>query len=89
VDTQELQAWLRLTLSPGVGNDSARKLLAAFGSAQAVFTQSAAALKQLGGDKLTKAVLAEPPALAAQLQATLEWLQAGDDRRVATLGDAA
>lgn len=89
MDTQELQAWLRLTLSPGVGNDSARKLLAAFGSAQAVFAQSAAALKQLGGDKLTKAILAEPPALAAQLQATLEWLQAGDDRRVATLGDAA
>jgi len=89
VDTQELQAWLRLTLSPGVGNDTARKLLAAFGSAQAVFGQSAAALKQLGTDKLAKAILAEPPALAAQLQLTLEWLQAGDDRRVATLGDDA
>jgi len=89
VDTQELQAWLRLTFSPGVGNDSARKLLAAFGSAQAVFGQSATALAQLGGDKLAKAILAEPPALAAQLQLTLEWLQAGGDRRIATLGDAA
>jgi DNA processing protein len=89
VDTQELQAWLRLTLSPGVGNDAARKLLAAFGSAQAVFGQSAAALKQLGGDKLAKAILPEPPALAAQLQLTLDWLQAGEDRRVATLGDTA
>lgn len=89
VDTQELRAWLRLTLSPGVGNDTARKLLAAFGSAQAVFGQSAAALKQLGSDKLAKAILAEPPALADQLQLTLEWLQAGEDRRVATLGDAA
>ena len=90
MDTQELQAWLRLTLSPGVGNDTARKLLATFGSAQAVFNQSAAALTQLGTAKLAKAVLAEPPALAAQLQLTLEWLQAGDeDRQVATLGDAA
>jgi len=85
----ELQAWLRLTLSPGVGNDTARKLLAAFGSPQAVFGQSAAALTQFGTTKLAKAILTEPPTLAAQLQLTLEWLQAGSDRRVATLGDAA
>ena len=85
----ELQAWLRLTLSPGVGNDTARKLLAAFGSPQAVFGQSAAALTQFGTAKLAKAILTEPPTLAAQLQLTLEWLQAGSDRRVATLGDAA
>lgn len=89
MDTQELQAWLRLTLSPGVGNDSARRLLAAFGSAQAIFGQSAAALTQLGTAKLATAILAEPPALAAQLQLALEWLQAGDDRRIATLGDTA
>ncbi|MCJ7799598.1 MAG: DNA-processing protein DprA, partial [Polaromonas sp.] len=84
---QELQAWLRLTLSPGVGNTTARKLLATFGSAQAVFGQSAATLRQLGSDKLASALLAEPPTLAAQLQTTLDWLQAGDDRRVVPLGD--
>lgn len=89
MDTQELQAWIRLTLCPGVGNDTARKLLAAFGSAQAVFGQSSAALRQLGTEKLAKAILEEPPALAAQLQLTLEWLRAGDDRQVATLGDSA
>jgi DNA processing protein len=89
VDTQELQAWLRLTLSPGVGNDAARKLLAAFGSAQAIFSQSAATLTQIGSGKLARAILAEPPGLAALLQATQEWLQAGGDRQVATLGDTA
>ena len=89
MDSKELQAWLRLTLSPGVGNTTARKLLATFGSAQAVFAQSAATLRQLGSDKLVSALLAEPPALAAQLQTTLDWLQAGDDRRVVVLGDAA
>jgi DNA processing protein len=89
VDSQELQAWLRLTLSPGIGNSTARKLLATFGSAQAVFAQSAATLRQLGSDKQASALLAEPPSLAAQLQTTLDWLQAGDDRRVVTLGDAA
>lgn len=89
MDAQELHAWLRLALSPGVGNSTARKLLATFGSAQAVFAQSAATLRQLGSDKLASALLAEPPNLAAQLQTTLDWLQAGDDRRVVTLGDAA
>lgn len=89
MDSQELQAWLRLTLSPGVGNETARKLLAAFGSAQAVFEQSSATLRQLGSDKLARALQTEPAALRAQLQTTLDWLQAGDDRQVVTLGDTA
>ena len=89
MDALELQAWLRLTLSPGVGNETSRKLLAAFGSAQAVFAQGAPALRQLGTDKLVKAIQSEPPTLAAQLQTTLDWLQGGDDRRVVVLGDAA
>ena len=88
VEPQELQAWLRLTLTPGVGNGTARQLLAAFGSAQAVFDQSALTLRQLGSDKLASAVQTEPANLAGQLQTTLDWLQAGDDRRVVTLGDA-
>ncbi len=89
MDSQELQAWLRLMLSPGVGNETARKLLAAFGSAQAVFEQSGATLRQLGSDKLARALQTEPAALPAQLQTTLDWLQAGDDRQVVTLGDTA
>ncbi|MEO7129082.1 MAG: DNA-protecting protein DprA, partial [Rhodoferax sp.] len=47
MERNELAAWLRLTLTPGVGNASARKLLAAFGLPQAVFSQSQAALRQL------------------------------------------
>ena len=87
MERTELQAWLRLTLSPGVGNDTARKLLAAFGSAQAVFGQSHDALRQLGSDNLARAITDVPPALAAQLQTTLDWLEAGDDRIIVTLGD--
>ena len=41
-DADELAAWLRLLLTPGVGRDAARTLLAAFGSPQAVFDASAA-----------------------------------------------
>ncbi|MES2280372.1 MAG: DNA-processing protein DprA [Pseudomonadota bacterium] len=89
MNRDELRAWLRLTLSPGVGNEASRKLLATFGSAQAIFEQSPAALRQLGSDKLERALLDEPATLAELLQTTLEWLAASDDRMVVTLGDAA
>ncbi len=88
MESAELKAWLRLTLTPGVGNDTARKLLAAFGSAQAVFEQSPAALRQLGSDKLVHAVTTEPPKLADLLQATVAWLAGGADRVVAPIGSA-
>ncbi|RZJ22175.1 MAG: DNA-protecting protein DprA [Haliea sp.] len=89
MDAAELGAWLRLALTPGLGNTASRKLLAAFGSAQAVFEQSAATLKQLGSDKLASALQTEPETLGTQLQATLDWLQADDNRQVVTLGDPA
>ena len=89
MEAQELQAWLRLTLTPGIGNTTARKLLASFGSAEAIFSQSSATLQALGSDKLASVLRTEPPALAAQLRTTLDWLQGGADRRIATLGDAA
>lgn len=89
MDPGELRAWLRLTLSPGVGNEVSRKLLATFGAAQAIFEQNPASLKQLGSDRLERALLEEPPALAELLQTTLAWLAAAHDRQVVTLGDAA
>ena len=89
IDEQALESWLRLALSPGIGNETARKLLAAFGSVEAVFAQEAAALRRLGGEKLVRALHAKPDGLKAQLQTTLAWLRGGPDRRLATLDDAA
>ena len=88
MEPTELKAWLRLTLSPSVGNDTARKLLSAFGSAEAVFEQSAAALRQLGSDKLVRAIITEPPKLADLLQTTLDWLASSADRVIAPIGSA-
>ncbi|MFC6281563.1 MULTISPECIES: DNA-processing protein DprA [Polaromonas] len=88
MDRDELQAWLRLTLSPGIGNETARKLLATFGSAQAIFEQSSTTLNQLGSEKLSRAILEVPPTLADLLQTTLDWLAASDERQIVTLGDA-
>ena len=43
MDRDELAGWLRLALTPGVGNDAARRLLAAFGLPQAIFEQKSSA----------------------------------------------
>lgn len=88
MERAELQAWLRLTLSPGVGNETARRLLATFGSAQAIFEQDSAALLTLGLGKRAAAIRAQPPGLAALLETTLDWLGAADNRKIVTLGDA-
>ena len=92
MDRAELEAWLRLTLTPGIGNDAQRRLLAAFGLPQAVFEQPAAALRHLLTPAQAGALAQPPESLAGQLQATLDWLAAAEDgvpRRVVTLGDAA
>ncbi len=88
MESAELKAWLRLTLSPGVGNATARKLLATFGSVEAIFEQRAATLKELGSAKLSNAIALQPPNLDELLKTTQNWLAAGDDRYIAVLGDA-
>ncbi len=91
MERDELAAWLRLTLTPGVGNATARKLLAAFGLPQAVFAQTEQALCQLVSGQQAAALQEQPPGLEPLTERTWSWLEeaVGDvQRRVATLGDA-
>lgn len=91
----ELAAWLRLTLTPGVGNSTARKLLAAFGLPQAVFGQSTTALLQVVSPAQAQALQSAPPELAGLLDTTWRWLDEevpasaadGVQRRIVALGD--
>ena len=71
----ELAAWLRLALTPGVGNGAARRLLAAFGLPDAIFSQNSTALQQLVTPLQAAALRAEPPELADQTEQTWQWLQ--------------
>ena len=41
-DATDLAAWLRLSLTPGIGNQRARQLLRAFGLPQQIFESSLA-----------------------------------------------
>jgi DNA processing protein len=84
----ELAAWLRLLLSPGVGRDAARRLLAAFGSPQAVFAASTTARRAVVPPSLAEALATPPESWQAQCDATAAWLAGDATRRVVTLGDA-
>jgi hypothetical protein len=57
---EELGAWLRLVLTPGVGPESARRLLAAFGEPQAIFGQTETALSQVVSAKQAQALQPSP-----------------------------
>jgi DNA processing protein len=90
VERDELAAWLRLSLTPGVGNSTARKLLAAFGLPDALFAQSTAALAQVVSRAQTAALLAQPAELPSLLESTWNWLCTDDavaQRRIVVLGD--
>lgn len=86
----EISAWLRLTHSPGLGNAAARRLLAAFGSPEAIFFQSQAALQQCVTAAKAAALHQPPNNHAALLETTLRWLassgDAGVSRALAPLG---
>jgi len=83
----ELAAWLRLLLTPGVGLDSARKLLAAFGLPEAVFAQPASAWQAVVGARAASALEQPPEDLDAQVDRTQAWLADAADRHILTLGD--
>jgi DNA processing protein len=85
---EDLDAWLRLLRTPGIGRTSARRLLAACGSPEAVLDARPATLQELVGTDATTALKDPPPRHAEQLAATLQWLAGDPTRHVITLGDA-
>ncbi len=90
---QELSAWLRLMLTDGVGNNTARKLLAAFGLPPAIFEQPITALGQIVSERQAQALQRTPADLDKQVELCNEWLALDArtehrTRRIVTLGDA-
>ncbi|MFA5703087.1 MAG: DNA-processing protein DprA [Advenella sp.] len=84
---EELQAWLRLTLEPGVGPVTARQLLAVFGLPDQVFAASVGQLMKYLPQKLALQLAAEPePEIQALINKTFEWL-ARPGHYILTLAD--
>jgi DNA processing protein len=90
---QELGAWLRLVLTPGVGPETARRLLATWGEPQAIFEQTDATLRQIVSAQQAQALQQAPEGWVSLSADTWQWLQTDTTtsvaRAVITLGDAA
>lgn len=86
---QELAQWIRLERTPGVGLETARKLLAAFGLPANIFSASRTELQTVVSDRHARALLAPPSAeTQALIERTLEWAREPGNH-VLTLADTA
>lgn len=75
-DEQDRRDWLRLSLTKGIGNETARKLLSVFGLPTQIFRTEYAALLEYVPAKIARALLQAPDAdLISQIERTEEWLQ--------------
>ena len=84
-EQSELAAWLRLTLTLGIGGETQRKLLKAFGPPPSIFSTSAAGLARVLPPGDAERLLSHDA--AAGIDAALAWArQAGN--RILTLADA-
>jgi DNA processing protein len=82
----ELAAWLRLTLIPGIGGEGQRRLLKACGSPEAIFSTSGSALRGVLGSALAERLVGHDA--RTEIDAALAWVaQAGN--HILTLADAA
>lgn len=94
MEHEELSAWLRLSLAPGLGPVSTRRLLAAFGSPEAVLAQSPAALRAVVNTRQAEALRggANPAPvgwveLLADSWAWLHAVDASEQRAIVALGE--
>ena len=86
---EELGAWLRLSMTHGVGNETMRRLLAAFGLPPAIFAQSSTHLRQVVTASQALALQQEPADWHALLEDTWAWLQSQQvPRAVVSLADS-
>lgn len=80
--------WLRLMLVPGVGIDTARRLLRTFGLPSDVFRSEYADLRTQVSEKIARAILStSDEGIQAQIDRTAEWLS-HPGNRVLSLVDA-
>ncbi len=67
----ELLPWLRLTLTPGIGGETQRKLLRAFGPPEAIYSASRSALAAVAGERAASLLLDQND--AERIESALAW----------------
>ena len=82
----ELTNWLRLTLAPGIGGETQRKLLSAFGLPEQIFAASVTTLAHAVSSKQAELLLSHDA--QKEIEAALAWA-AEPGNTLLTLADAA
>jgi DNA processing protein len=83
-DTESLSSWLRLTLTPGIGGETQRKLLTAFGLPETIFSVGRSAIRGVVGEKAASLLLDTDN--AKLIEAACAWSE-GTDQHIITLAD--
>jgi DNA processing protein len=84
-----LAGWLRLERTSGVGPETARRLLAAFGLPENIFSASFAALREVVSERIAQALIGPlPDQVRSLIEQTLVWAEQPGNRLL-TLADAA
>lgn len=83
-----LAAWLRLSLTPGVGCEAAHRLLQSAGSAEAVWMRDADDWCTAVGHPLAAALREPPPDWEHTLERHRDWLDVAQDHHLLTWADA-
>jgi DNA processing protein len=84
--TQDIEAWIALSLVPGLGPRSFVKLLQALGPPEEIFAASLSVLRGVVGTDLAQAILRAVPREA--VAAALTWVNAESGRHLITLAEA-
>lgn len=88
-DASELAAWIRLSLTAGIGPEIGRRLLTAFGLPLNVFFAARAELLRVVPERIALALTSPPSdALSGLIERTLEWARQPGNH-ILTLADAA
>lgn len=82
---QELEYWVALSLIPGLGGESYRRLLQAFGLPEQVYAAGFSALRQIVPENVAHEITQGPD--RSKTAATLTWLEAPSNS-IVTLADA-
>jgi DNA processing protein len=82
-DRAGLAAWLRLTLTPGIGGETQRKLLAAFGLPEAIFAAGRLAVRAVAGQRAEALFDFEP---GAAVDRGIAWAEQ-PNQHIIVLGD--
>ncbi|NLP33333.1 MAG: DNA-protecting protein DprA [Oligella ureolytica] len=88
IHIEEIKAWLRFSMEPGIGSVSGRELLSKIGLPQLIFDASYSTLASFCSSKLARQLSAPvSDEIEARIELTLQWLQSSPLHGILTWPD--